>query len=210
MTASAEDMAALQRYGSRLLRRAVGFALETFGTLPPFTVADLLRPTPCEGWDLWMLLAHLDDSLAALNEAVTTGEIRLEPPGDAPSAAPGELMGSLRTRALRLRRTWADADRDGRTVMVAGCPMRAGVVAGTGAVELVVHAWDAGRAVGAEAAIPADLAGRLLRLAPLLVPEHAREGLFGPPVEVPDGAPPGDRLVAFLGRAPGRPGQAGV
>ena len=30
-----------------------------------------------------------------------------------------------------------------------------------------------------------------------------REGLFAAPVEVPSGASPGDRLIAYLGRAPG-------
>ncbi|XVQ08039.1 TIGR03086 family metal-binding protein [Spirillospora sp. CA-255316] len=206
---NAEDAAALQRYGSRLLRHAAAFALETLDALPAFTEDDLPRPTPCAGWDLWMLLRHLDDSLAALHEAVTTGSVRLVGPGAAvPPQARRDPVDVLRERTRRLAAAWSDADRDGRVVMVAGCPILGGVVAGTGAVELVVHAWDLSRTAGAACEIPAPLAGRLLRLAPLLVPDHAREGLFGPPVAVPDGAATGDRLVAFLGRDPGRPVQA--
>jgi uncharacterized protein (TIGR03086 family) len=81
--------------------------------------------------------------------------------------------------------------------------VRAGVVAGAGAVEVVVHAWDVSRALGAPVRIPDMLAERMLRLAPLLIPDHARDGLFEPPVRVPPDGPPGDRLVAFLGRDPG-------
>jgi uncharacterized protein (TIGR03086 family) len=86
--------------------------------------------------------------------------------------------------------------------MVGGCAVQAGVVAGAGAIELVVHAWDVSRALGGRVQIPDPLAGRLLRLAPLLIAGHARAGLFDPPVPVPPEAPPGDRLVAFLGRDP--------
>ena len=50
--------------------------------------------------------------------------------------------------------------------------------------------------------IPAGLAVRMLRLSPLLV--AGREGLFAVPVEVPAQASPGDRLVGYLGRNPGR------
>ncbi|MFC5746775.1 TIGR03086 family metal-binding protein [Actinomadura rugatobispora] len=207
---NAEDAEALQRYGSRLLRHAAGFALETLDALPAFTGDDLRRPTPCAGWDLWMLLRHLDDSLATLHEAVALGTVRLDDPGTATPAAgePGGLVAGLRERTRRLAAAWSDADRDGRVVMVGGCPVMGGVVAGTGAVELAVHAWDVARTSGAACEIPAPLAERLLRLAPLLVPEHARQGLFRPPVAVPDGAAPGDRLVAFLGRDPGRSVQA--
>ncbi|MBG6090330.1 TIGR03086 family metal-binding protein [Actinomadura viridis] len=202
---NARDAAALHSYGAGLLERAVGFALDALDALPPFALDDLLRPTPCEGWDLWMLLRHFDDSLAVLNEAVGTGSVRLEPPAKETALAwdpAGELVASLRRGAGRLLGAWTAAGRGGGVVTVAGCPMRAGVVAGTGAVELVVHAWDAARACGEDLPIPVPLAERLLRLAPLLVPDHARPGLFGPPAEAPAGAPPGDRLVAFLGRDP--------
>ena len=205
----AEDAAAIQRYGARLLRHAADFALGTLDTLPPFAERDLRRPTPCAGWDLRMLLWHLDDSLAALHEAVATGTVRPADPGAAP--APGERgdpSGPVRERARRLAAAWADADEDGRAVLVGGNPVMAGVVAGAGAVELTVHAWDISRSVGDPGRVPGPLAVRLLRLAPRLVPPHAREGLFAPPVTVPDGAAPGDRLAAFLGRDPGRPVQA--
>jgi uncharacterized protein (TIGR03086 family) len=198
---TAQDLAALQRYGSALLERAVGFGLAALDALPPLTAAELARPTACAGWNLEMLLLHLDDSLAALNEAVTEGSVRLLP--DHPDG-PRDLIGSLREGARRLAAAWTDADREGRVVMVAGCALRAGVVACVGALEIVVHVWDVGQALGAPVRIPDALAERLLRVAPLLIQDHARDGLFGSPVPVPPDAPPGDRLVAFLGRDPRR------
>jgi uncharacterized protein (TIGR03086 family) len=196
----ADDMAVLQRYGSALLRRAVGFGIAALDALPAFTAADLARSTPCAGWDLYLLLRHLGDSLDALNEAVATGSVDLFPGPEDPWRDP---LDSLRDGARRLLAAWTDADREGRVVMVGGCAVMAGVVAGAGAVEIVVHAWDISETLGGCVQIPDELAGRLLRLAPLLVPDHARGGLFEPPVPVPPDAPPGDRLVAFLGREPG-------
>ncbi|WP_395108208.1 TIGR03086 family metal-binding protein [Actinomadura sp. SCN-SB] len=195
----AEDLAAVQRYGSGLLRRAADFCVELLDGLPPLTRADLARPTPCALWNLRMLLLHLDDSLAALHEAVTDGSVRVVPPPGDPGR---DLPASLRDGARRLVNVWTDADRAGGVVMVGGCAVTAGVVAGAGAVELVVHGWDISRSLGGDARIPGPLAERLLRLAPLLIPGHARAGLFGPPVPVPPDAQPTDRLVAFLGRAP--------
>jgi hypothetical protein len=52
--------------------------------------------------------------------------------------------------------------------------------------------------------MPTGLATVLLATAPLLVPAHARAGLFAEPVRLRDPARPGDELLAFLGRQPFR------
>jgi hypothetical protein len=74
----------------------------------------------------------------------------------------------------------------------------------TGALELSVHGWDVAVACGASRPLPVGLATVLLATAPLLVPRHARPGLFANPVLLRDPAGPGDELVAFLGRQPVR------
>ncbi|MFC6883184.1 TIGR03086 family metal-binding protein [Actinomadura yumaensis] len=204
---STVEAAALQGYGAGLLERSIGFAL---GTLRSLTPGDLERPTPCRGWNLRMLLRHVDDSLAALYEAIDTGSVRLRPEaGPEPGPEPGadgdpELVAAFRARASRLLGVWSAAEGDGRVVTVGGSPIRAGVVAGTGAIEIAVHAWDASRALGGDRPVPPALAGQLLRLAPMLVTGDTRHGLFDPAVEVPRSSSPSDRLVAFLGRDPAR------
>ncbi|MGI5163106.1 TIGR03086 family metal-binding protein [Spirillospora sp. CA-253888] len=198
MTMNPAEAAALQRYGAELLERSIAYALVA---LQPVTPGALARPTPCTGWDLGMLLAHFSDSLAALHEAVDAGTVgppagAAPPPWDDPAAG-------CRAAAGRLVGAWTAAGRQDRLVTVGGCALRAGVVAGTGAIEIAVHGWDVARALGERRAIPPSLAARLLRLAPALVTEENRDRLFAPETAPPEDAPAGDRLLAFLGRDPG-------
>jgi uncharacterized protein (TIGR03086 family) len=193
---NAAEAAAVRNDGAGLLERAVGFALGAVRAVTPGALAD---PTPCRGWDLGMLLCHLNDSLAALHEVVDTASVSLVPPPEDDRGV--DLVTVFRERAGRLLDVWTTA-RDHQVVTVGGCPIRGGVVAGTGALEIIVHGWDIARACGEDRVIPAALATRLLRMAPVLISDDTRPGLFDPPVAVSPGAAPGNRLVAFLGRDP--------
>ncbi|UNS97400.1 TIGR03086 family metal-binding protein [Streptomyces tubbatahanensis] len=191
---------------AELLRRAVGYAL---GAAQCVTPALLGRPTPCAAWDLGALLSHVDDSLAALHEGITEGAVALHPhdhePGSAALAAPDQdPAAAFRRRAARLLGASAGARPGVRIVAVADAPLTATALALTGAVELAVHGWDIAWSTGhPERAVPVPLAARLLPVARHLVPhDGARHPLFGPRLPLPDDAPPTDRLLAFLGRAP--------
>ena len=192
-----------------LLAGAVSYTLGVCALVEP---GDMALPTPCADWDLAMLLAHLNASLADLETAISDGTLDLERP---PDHAVGDPVETLRDRAAQLLCAAYGYDDPGRFVAVGGLPVPAGLVACTGAVEIAVHGWDISAARGGACCagvrpqnpiepinpIPAVLATRLLRLCPLLV--AGREGLFAGPVEVPAQASPGDKLVAFLGRDPG-------
>jgi uncharacterized protein (TIGR03086 family) len=83
--------AAPQTSGVALLERAVGY---TLGSLQLVTPEALSQPTPCRGWDLRALLRHMDDSLAALQEAVDLAHVALHPPsGSRSRTAPSRLFG---------------------------------------------------------------------------------------------------------------------
>jgi hypothetical protein len=69
-----------------------------------------------------------------------------------------------------------------------------------GALEVAVHTWDVTWACQQSRRVPAIIATDLLELAPRIVPDQHRPGLFAAPVAVPACTPAGDRLVAFLGR----------
>ena len=192
-----------------LLAGAVSYTLGVCALVRP---GDMALPTPCADWDLAMLLAHLNASIADLETAISAGILDLERP---PDHAVGDPVETLRDRAAQLLCAAYGYGVPGRFVAVSGLLVPAGLVACTGAVEIAVHGWDVSVARGAAdrgrvrpvnpkepvRPIPAALASRMLGLCPLLV--AGREGLFADPVEVAAQASLGDKLVAFLGRDPG-------
>jgi uncharacterized protein (TIGR03086 family) len=210
--------------GVVLLERAVAYNL---GSLQLVTPEALWRPTPCQGWDLRALLHHLEDSLAALQEAVDLAHVAVPPlgtgqppppptvfaalgagdPGPAGTAggsgAAGavELVARLRDRACHLLGSWVSEDRRG-PISIGGRTLPASVLTSTGAIEIAVHGWDVARACGRRRPIPPRLAQELLVLASLLVRRPDRPARFAPPVRPAPRATPSDHLLAFLGRHP--------
>jgi uncharacterized protein (TIGR03086 family) len=68
-------------------------------------------------------------------------------------------------------------------------------------IDLVVHSWDLGRAIGVTDPLPSELVEFALAEVSSWGDVSGSE-YFGPPVTVPDDAPPEDRLVALTGRDP--------
>ncbi|MEV5539966.1 TIGR03086 family metal-binding protein [Saccharopolyspora shandongensis] len=172
-----------------LLERAIGYVL---GAAADITTATLANATPCAGWDLRTLVAHVNDSLAVVADTLASRV----PDGGEDSAAP---VATLRNRARFLLEISLGHPDD---VHVGGLPLDGRIAAATGALEIAVHGWDIARACGRDSPIPDGLATALIRLAPMVVTEETRPFLFGPPVAWSRQAPPGERLVAQLGRNP--------
>ncbi|MFD1540493.1 maleylpyruvate isomerase family mycothiol-dependent enzyme [Nonomuraea guangzhouensis] len=206
--------------GVALLEQAIGYAL---GCLSLVTPGDLNRPTPCDGWDLRALLAHVNDSFTTLEEAAAIGHVALVPPisdgHNKPNAAAtnaaahgpasaGPVVGggavdpvlALRDRATGLLHAWSNA-RDA-IVSIGGCPLTAAIVCGVGALEVTVHAWDVARSCGHPSPIPASLSADLLPLARLFATDADRPARFALPLRTAPQAPGQDRLLAYLGRDP--------
>ncbi|WP_199431470.1 TIGR03086 family metal-binding protein [Qaidamihabitans albus] len=182
--------------GFALLERAINYTLGSLRAVPPGALG---RPTPCRDWDLGALLAHLNDSLYALQEAADDGSVDLDVRIADPGADP---VATVRDRARVLLGAWAGA-RDAGVISIAGSPLASAVVGCAGALEVAVHGWDVARACGQHRPIPTPLAEEMLELAALLVGDADRPSRFAASVELPEPACPGDRLIAFLGRHPG-------
>jgi uncharacterized protein (TIGR03086 family) len=182
--------------GSALLRPAIGYALTAADAITP---ALLRRPTPCRGWDLGMLLRHVNESLAALREAAGAGRVSVWPAGERPAR---DLAATFRDRARELVEACGVCDHSDRVIGIGDRVITLRTVAVLGALEVALHGWDISRACGPGRPIPAPLAAELLEIAPLLVGEFDRAPLFGPPVTPAPDAGPSDRLAAFLGRDP--------
>jgi uncharacterized protein (TIGR03086 family) len=184
------------------------------------------RPTPCRGWDLRMLLRHGAESLAVLQEGLTSRRIALHP-GPEDAAVNADPLAAFRDRAGRLlaasRVRAPDGGADGQerhghpvsglcraaalshgVILIGGHWLPRDIAAGAGALEVAMHGWDIALACGRPEPIPAPLAARLLQLSPLLVPPAGRAPLFAGPVAIPAAAGASDQLAAFLGRAPGQ------
>lgn len=180
-----------------LLDRALAY---TRVALAGVTDESLANPTPCDGWRLGRLLAHMEDALDTFIEAAS-GAVRVDPPRPADTQ-----VGILREKACTLLGAWvrgAPAE-----VSVGGVGLDGALLVGTAALEVTVHGWDVGQATGRGASIPADLASELLDLAGRVVTDTDRGGRFRHARPVSADAPPDARLLGYLGRhLTGPPGQ---
>lgn len=172
----------------------------THDRLQQARAADAALPTPCAGWDLGDLLVHMEDSLAALAEAAL-GVVALDGPPPEPSRDVGVLVDRVVRRACELRARWQTLPRrfNDAPVEVDVLALDRDTLALVGALEVTVHGWDVGAAVGVPVRPPEDLAARLLPVAHQVVPEGERGARFGPAV-APYDASAAARLLAHLGR----------
>ena len=70
-------------------------------------------------------------------------------------------------------------------------------------LDLIVHAWDLGTAIGYPGPLPAGAVGAIYPLARAVV-DRTPAGMFDAPVQVSADAPVIDKLVALTGRHPSR------
>jgi uncharacterized protein (TIGR03086 family) len=156
------------------------------------------RPTPCAGWTLGRLLAHMEDALDAFIEAAA-GRVAV---GQVPPT--GTRVDALREKACVLLGAWAaarPADRAGpRQVAVGELSLDAHLLVATAALEITVHGWDVGQSTGRRTPIPDDLAVGLMPVAQEVIDPSDRGRRFAPPRQVRPDASPDERLLAWAGR----------
>jgi uncharacterized protein (TIGR03086 family) len=164
----------------------------------------LTDPTPCAGTPVAGLLDHLVGLTLAFRLAADR-----QPQPAAPSAAAAALPADWRDRLPRqldeLVTAWRDPAAWVGDAEAGGVTMPAPEMAVVALDELVVHGWDLAVATGQpyradEAGVRACL-GFVSQVSG--EGQEAPPGLFGPPVPVPAGASPLDRLLGLTGRDPG-------
>lgn len=175
--------------GLDVLQRALDYTRDALATI---TCADVERPTPCAGWRLADLLAHMEDALDAFAEAAA-GSVGLS------SAAPSPLeqrVQRLQAKACGLLASWMAARAP--YVDVGGHPLPVDAVARIAALEIAVHGWDVARTTGHDRPLPEPLAAELLPTA--LQVGLSDDPRFAPPVPVDVRAPAAVHVLALLGR----------
>jgi len=171
-----------------LLDRSLAY---TRGALAEVRADHLCLTTPCRGWPLTLLLAHMDDALDAYSQA-TTGRVSLVTHG---GRSPIE---SIRDKACTLLGWWLDHPPD--DVGVGDLRMPAQTLVAAAALEIAVHGWDVHSTVGTPVDVPADLARPLLAIAHTIVGDDERQACFAPPLPAVPEDGESQQLLAFLGR----------
>jgi uncharacterized protein (TIGR03086 family) len=159
----------------------------------------LADPTPCTGTTVGALLEHL----LGLTLAFRWGAEKA-PPVPAPSGLGMDWRRRLDDQLDALVAAWRDpAAYEGHTT-VGGVRLPASDMAVAALDELVLHGWDLAQATGqpfvcdpADAQVVLGFVRAVADAGPA-----AREGLFGPVIDVPADAPVLDRALGLAGRDP--------
>jgi uncharacterized protein (TIGR03086 family) len=151
--------------------------------------------TPCVEWTVRDLLEHMMSVAAALG-AVAAGRPaeRFELDADPPA--------QFRRIAAATLAAWRAPGVLDRTFEFGPGPMPGRALASINLLDTATHSWDLATATGQPATLPEVVARAALEASTMVITDEVRVGRFGPEVDVPDGASPTDRLVAFLGRTP--------
>ncbi|WP_433628088.1 TIGR03086 family metal-binding protein [Nocardia sp. CA-120079] len=169
------------------------------------TITDdqLSAPTPCTDTSVRDLLAHVIGLTEAFRQAATKEAVgRSVAPAVGPdSALPPDWRSRIPAQLKALVEAWRDpAAWDGDTE-AGGVSAPALVMAAIALDEIVIHSWDLARATDQQLTVdPAHLIVLLEFLRD--TPPEGTPGMFGPVVQVPDTAPPLDRIVGLTGRVP--------
>jgi uncharacterized protein (TIGR03086 family) len=164
------------------------------------TEAQWPDPTPCAGWTVRDLVAHvLDEQLwvPPLVEGETIDDVGDRFRGDQIGA--DAMAAWTRARSDVVRVLSLDGV-DARTVLLSFGPASASDYVGQVTVDTLVHTWDLARAIGADEELHTDdVVAAIEAMAPQVEAFRAG-GAFGPAVTVPADADPQTRLLAMLGR----------
>jgi uncharacterized protein (TIGR03086 family) len=167
---------------------------------------DLARPTPCAGWSLADLLAHmtvqhLGFAAAARGEAWPLERWAPRPPGGDPvaeyAAAAEEVVAAFAAvEAL-------DTPLPLPELAPRPIPAWRGISAHT--IDYVVHGWDVARTLGVPLGLPDDVLAAALPIAESVPdgPNRDRDGAaFAHARPIPPDASTLDRILLLLGRDP--------
>jgi uncharacterized protein (TIGR03086 family) len=157
---------------------------------------NLDRPTPCAGWTLGHLLAHMEDALDAFTEAAA-GRVDVDPVPETSTR-----VAALQEKACALLGAWMAARPASEHVEVGDLDLEAPLLVATAALEITVHGWDVGQATGRRTRIPDDLAHGLLIVAQHVIDPIDRGPRFASPRPAGPEAAPDVRLLSWTGRAP--------
>ncbi|MFI0965873.1 TIGR03086 family metal-binding protein [Streptomyces sp. NPDC021080] len=197
MTVSGADIVELDRIAVHEALRVVELAKD----------ADWGRDTPCAGWDLRRLVAHMTaQHLGFAAAARGTGHEAAHWQEPADMSEPARVHRAAATDVL------AAFAEPGLTEREFALPELGGSFPGRQAVrfhlvDYVVHAWDVAATLGVSLELPDDVLGAALAVARRVPADPGTRGpgnAFAPALGVPGGSGSLDETLRLLGRDPHR------
>ena len=163
--------------------------------------ADLAGPTPCGDWDLRTLVRHFVGTSGAF---VRAGQDKALDPAD-PWGTNAELdeadwAGQLAGQVEAAGGAWSRAEA--WTGSIEGAQMPAPAVGELALIELMLHGWDVARAGRQSLEVSGELGAELLRCLEPTLEQGLQYEVYGPPIDVPEGASALDRALGLSGRDP--------
>lgn len=157
---------------------------------------DLTIPTPCPGWTAKELVEHVVGGTSYYTEAWG---------GKVPELA-DDIDPAARYRALAAALA-ETCRRPGVLEQVVPSPLGSGeipatMMLGIYTADTLIHTWDLARAVGTDVQLDQDLLQRTWEAMIPIEGALRRPGVFGPAVDIDEGAPLQDRAMAWFGRQP--------
>ena len=157
-------------------------------------------PTPCAEYSVAALLDHISTLAVGLAGAARKEGGAPPPPGDATNLDPSWRI-TVPAQVEALAAAWREPGALEGTLAVGGIEMPAEAAFTVALEELVLHGWDLAKATGQEASCDGPELEAVLAMVQQFRSSGA-EGLFGPPVPVPDDAPVLERILGLAGRHP--------
>ncbi|MEU4995863.1 TIGR03086 family metal-binding protein [Streptomyces sp. NPDC021622] len=157
--------------------------------------------TPCTDWSVRDLVNHLTAEQLWVPSLIRDGAT-IASVGD---AFDGDMLGpdpvaSWDTAAAAAREAFAEPGALDRTVHLSFGDTSAVFYCGQMITDLVVHAWDLSRGIGADERLPEDLVAFAAREIAPYAADLEKSGLFAPAVEPPADADVQTKLLSLLGR----------
>jgi uncharacterized protein (TIGR03086 family) len=175
------------------------------------TPTELHRATPCDGWDLSQLLAHMTAqhrgfAAAARGDGANPARWDTAAVADAVAIDPA---GSYAAAAADVLEAFADDDVLAASFALpefgSGAVFPGSVAIGFHFVDYVVHGWDVARALDAPFVLPADVIAAVLPLV-FAVPDGdfrtTPGSVFAPAIAASEPLSDLDRALLHLGRSP--------
>jgi len=192
----------------RIHRTAV---LASVDVVSAVSTDDLSRPTPCVGWNLSDLLAHMTVQHRGFAAAAhgRGADPAVWDPATVADAVASDPAATYSVAANAVVDAFAGAEVLDASFALPefgpGATFPGSVAISFHFVDYVVHGWDVARTLGHRFELPDDVVAAVLPIA-LLVPDGdfrtAANAFFGPAIPSPGSDDDLGRILAYLGRSP--------